>query len=65
MVTKKIRKDFLILYKKIDGKPIIYLDNACMTLKPKQVIEAMNDYYYNFSSCAGRYTNSVGILSIT
>jgi cysteine desulfurase/selenocysteine lyase len=54
MDIERIRKDFPILQKKENGKPIIYLDNACMTLKPKQVIQAMNDYYYNYSACGER-----------
>lgn len=36
----KIREDFPILKEKI-----IYLDSACMSLKPKQVVDAMNKYY--------------------
>ena len=60
MDVKRIRQDFPILQRKIDGKPIIYLDNACMTLKPKQVVESMNDYYYNISSCAGRSIHKLG-----
>lgn len=60
MNLERIRKDFPILEKKIDGKPIIYLDNACMTLKPTQVIDAMNDYYYNYSACAGRSIHKLG-----
>ena len=54
MDIEKIRKDFPILQKKENGKQIIYFDNACMALKPKQVIDAMNDYYYNYSACGGR-----------
>lgn len=51
MDVKKLRADFPILQKE---NPIIYFDNACMTMKPVQVIEAMNRYYYEFPSCAGR-----------
>jgi cysteine desulfurase/selenocysteine lyase len=50
----KIRQDFPILEKKINGKPIIYFDNSCVSLKPKQVVEAMNAYYYEFTACHGR-----------
>jgi len=60
MDVKRIRQDFPILKRKIDGKPIIYFDNACMTLKPRQVIDAMNDYYLNFSACAGRSIHKLG-----
>jgi cysteine desulfurase/selenocysteine lyase len=60
MNAKKIRQDFPILKRRINGQPIIYLDNACMTLKPKQVIDAMNDYYLNYSACAGRSIHKLG-----
>ncbi|UCF08356.1 MAG: aminotransferase class V-fold PLP-dependent enzyme [Thermoplasmata archaeon] len=60
MDVQRIRGDFPILAKEIYGKPIIYLDSACMTLKPKQVIEAMNTYYYELASCAGRSVHKMG-----
>jgi len=47
---EKIRADFNILSKK-NGVIPIYLDSACMSLKPNQVVEAMNDYYFNFPAC--------------
>jgi len=40
-----IRKQFPILAQKINGKPLIYLDNAASSQKPKQVIEAITKYY--------------------
>lgn len=46
--TKKIREDFPILKRKINGKPIIYLDSGASSLKPKQVILEMNKYYENY-----------------
>jgi cysteine desulfurase/selenocysteine lyase len=52
--VEKIRRDFPILHKKINNKPIIYFDNSCVSLKPKQVVEAMNAYYYEFTACHGR-----------
>jgi cysteine desulfurase/selenocysteine lyase len=60
MDIDKIREDFPALKQKINGKPIIYWDNACMTLRPVQVIEAMNEYYYNFPACAGRSIHKFG-----
>ncbi|MFH0701037.1 MAG: aminotransferase class V-fold PLP-dependent enzyme [Candidatus Woesearchaeota archaeon] len=48
------RKDFPILERKIKNKPMIYFDNACMSLRPTPVIEKSNEYYYNFPGCAGR-----------
>lgn len=56
----KIRNDFKILQKQIDGKKLLYFDNACMTLKPIPVINAMNEYYENFTSCAGRSIHKLG-----
>lgn len=54
MNVENIRKDFPILSKKIHGKPIVYFDNACMTLRPMQVINAITEYYTEYSACAGR-----------
>jgi cysteine desulfurase/selenocysteine lyase len=44
--ARKLRQDFPILQRKVQGKPLVYLDNAASSQKPKQVIEAMRDYYY-------------------
>ncbi len=60
MNIEKIRNDFQVLQKEIKGKPIVYLDNACMSLKPQQVIDAMNSYYYEFPACAGRSYHKLG-----
>jgi cysteine desulfurase/selenocysteine lyase len=54
MDIQKIRLDFPALQKKWNGKYPIYLDNACMTLKPAQVMEAMNEYYNEYPVCGGR-----------
>lgn len=48
-----IKKDFPVLQKKINGKKLIYFDNACTVLKPKSVIKAVNDYYQNLGVCSG------------
>ena len=50
----KIRGDFPSLERKINGSPVVYLDSACMALKPRQVIDAMNEYYELYPACAGR-----------
>lgn len=54
MDIKKIRRDFPALWKKWNGKYPVYFDNACMTLKPKPVIDAMNEYYTEYPVCGGR-----------
>jgi len=59
MDVKKIREDFPVLQQKIKGKPLIYFDSACMALRPKQVIAAMNEYYEKYPACAGRSIHSL------
>ncbi|WP_245574504.1 cysteine desulfurase [Hugenholtzia roseola] len=44
---EKIRAEFPILHQKINGKPLIYFDNAATAQKPKVVIEALKAYYEN------------------
>ncbi len=56
----KIRDDFTVLKRTINGKPIVYLDSACMSLKPRQVIDAMNEYYERFPACGGRSIHTLG-----
>ncbi len=60
MDVDKIRKDFPLLANKINGKPIVFFDNACQSLRPTSVIEAINDYYINYSACAGRGVHTLG-----
>ncbi len=50
MDIKKIREDFPILNRKIRGKTLVYLDNAATTQKPRQVIEALVDFYQNHNA---------------
>lgn len=42
---QEIRRDFPILKSKINGQPLIYLDNAATNQKPQNVIQALKDYY--------------------
>jgi cysteine desulfurase / selenocysteine lyase len=50
----EIRNEFPVLTRKIDGREIVYLDSACMALKPEPVIDTMNEYYERFPACGGR-----------
>lgn len=54
MDVKKIRQDFPMLKDQTGRKPIIYLDNACQSLRPQQVIDAITEYYLKSSACSGR-----------
>jgi len=45
-----IRSEFPILERKVKGKPLVYLDNAATSQKPKQVIEAIAHYYSHFNA---------------
>lgn len=58
--TEQIRKDFPILQRKIHGKPLIYFDNAATSQKPKQVIDAMDDYYKQHNANIHRSIHQIG-----
>ena len=46
----KIREDFPILSRTVHGKPLVYLDNAATTQKPRQVIDALVHYYEHYNA---------------
>lgn len=46
----KTRKDFPILNREVNGKPLVYFDNAATSQTPKQVIDAIVDYYSNYNA---------------
>lgn len=48
--TKKIREDFPILKRTINDKQLVYLDNAATSQKPRRVIEAVCEYYYQHNA---------------
>lgn len=48
--ASKIKKDFPILKRLINGKPLVYLDNAATTQKPQAVIDTLVDYYSNHNA---------------
>lgn len=41
----RIREDFPVLHQMVNGKPLVYLDNAATTQKPQVVIDALVNYY--------------------
>ena len=48
--SQKIKADFPIFFRRINGKPLIYLDNAATSQKPRAVLEAMDDFYSRFNA---------------
>ena len=42
-----IRRDFPILHQRVNGKPLVYLDNAASSQRPRAVIDAISSYYEN------------------
>ncbi|HAT67310.1 MAG TPA: cysteine desulfurase CsdA, partial [Flavobacteriaceae bacterium] len=48
--VQKIREDFPILKRKVNGHPLVYLDNAATSQKPQAVIDCMVDYYSNYNA---------------
>ncbi len=48
--VQNVRKDFPILERRVHGKPLVYLDNAATSQKPRQVIEALDNYYRSYNS---------------
>ncbi|MEE2773103.1 MAG: cysteine desulfurase [Bacteroidota bacterium] len=48
--VEKIRKDFPILKRKVNGYPLVYFDNAATSQTPQQVIDAISDYYSNYNA---------------
>lgn len=58
--VETIRKDFPILSREVNGKPLVYFDNAATSQTPQQVIDAIVDYYtrYNANIHRGVHTLS-------
>jgi cysteine desulfurase / selenocysteine lyase len=61
----KIRQDFPILNEMIYGKPLIYLDNAATSQKPKIVIEALENYYLHQNANIHRGAHYMAAKSTT
>lgn len=59
-LAEKIRGDFPALHALNRGKPLVYFDNACMTLKPKPVTDAILAYYHGHPGCHGRTSHLFG-----
>ncbi len=49
-----IRKDFPVLQQRRNGHQLVYFDNACMSLRPEQVVSKIVEYYHDYPGCGGR-----------
>jgi len=56
----RIRQDFPILSRQVHGRPLIYLDNAATTQKPRQVIQALVDFYERSNANVHRAVHALG-----
>ena len=57
--VERIRKDFPILQRKINGKDLVYFDNAATSQTPQQVIDCIVDYYQNYNANIHRGVHSL------
>ena len=60
--TKKIKKDFPIFeqYRRTRGRELSYLDSAASSQTPRQVVEAMDEYYFGYRSNVHRSPYDLG-----
>jgi len=56
---ERIRNDFPILNRKVNGSDLVYLDNAATSQTPKQVIDCIVDYYSNYNANIHRGVHSL------
>ena len=59
--VKKIREDFPVLSRKVYGKPLVYLDNAATSQKPRAVIDALTEYYEGYNSNVHRGVHALSM----
>jgi cysteine desulfurase/selenocysteine lyase len=60
MDIQEIRKQFPILHQQVNGKQLVYLDNAATSQKPIKVIEALDQYYRQYNSNVHRGVHTLG-----
>lgn len=60
---QKVRADFPILRREVNGKPLVYLDNGATTQKPKVVIDAISNYYNDMNSNVHRGVHYLSQIS--
>src|SRR5215470_5274304 len=61
--VERIRADFPILQRQVNRRPLIYLDNAATTQKPRQVIDALVDFYTHTNANVHRGVHTLSVES--
>ena len=61
--VQKVRADFPILSQKVNGKPLIYFDNAATSQKPQVVIDAISKYYSEINANIHRGVHTLSQLA--
>ena len=56
----RVREDFPLLARTVHGKPLVYFDNANTSQKPRQVIEAVDDFYRRHNANVARAVHTLG-----
>ncbi|MDP3063851.1 MAG: aminotransferase class V-fold PLP-dependent enzyme, partial [Chloroflexota bacterium] len=59
--VERVRQDFPILSRQVYGKPLVYLDNAATSQKPRSVIQALVDYYERYNSNVHRGVHALSM----
>ena len=58
-LADEVRADFPILHQEVNGKPLVYLDNAATSQKPLLVLNALRNYYEQYNANVHRGAHSL------
>ncbi|MBV1787948.1 SufS family cysteine desulfurase [Marinobacterium sp. D7] len=61
----RLRRDFPILSSRVHGQPLVYLDNAATTQKPRAVIDAISQYYKRYNANVHRAAHALSAQATT
>src|SRR5512132_2457691 len=59
--VERIRADFPILTRQVNGRPLVYLDNAASSQKPQQVIDALVHFYTHINANVHRGVHTLSV----
>src|SRR5690606_15947139 len=59
--VESVRHDFPVLAREVNGVGLVYLDSGASSQKPRQVIEAMSDYYFHHHSNVHRGAHQLSV----